>query len=257
MKGQNTSSNKGTQLGCGVILLILSVFILSIALGDGSIGTGTVVFVVFLGVIGILLIVTRRRQKKLQKDPDNNDETRENDIENLLNEIKSGNVEKIRIYGAKTNLILRESENILFMMPHMDYSTFVSTNEIKGGSGIGIMGYSISGGIESKHSEERRILDNGALIITNDRLVFDGEKRSSETMLSDVLIITPYTDGVGIKSRGREEVQFFSITDPEECTLSFEIEERSYQELINGKWIAAMVEGAIKYNNKPEKRDAK
>lgn len=243
---QHSSSNKSTRLGCGIVILVISIIFWLIALSDGTVGAGAAIFLSIITIAGVLLVLLGKRRSSVMRVSKYDEEKREANIEKMLNELRGGNIGVLKVTGMKSNLITRKGEEIIFMLPNIDLIGYISIDQISGGPGISIMGYGVSGGVKSEHIEEKRVLDNGALIITNERLVFDGEKRSRETILSDILSVTQYSDGIGIKSRAREEAQFYVIKNPDQCVLSFTCEERSYEEMMNGEWLASIIEGAIR-----------
>jgi len=56
-------------------------------------------------------------------------------------------------------------------------------------------------------SDELQVIDQGTVYITNKRVVFTGELNNKSILISKILSITPYTDGVGIeKDSGKSPI---------------------------------------------------
>lgn len=258
---KNSSSNKSTRLGCGLLLLIISVVFWLIALVDGSIGLGSSIFLSIMTITSILLMIVGKRKigriVNIRGESKYEIKQREAGKEKLLCELKSGNIDKLKVAGMHSKVIMQKNEEMMLMLPEVDLIEYISRGEIKGGSGISVMGYGLTGGIHSEQKEEKRVLDNGVLVITNTRVVFDGGKRSSETIHSDILAVEPYSNGIAVKSRARDVVQYYTITNPERCTLKFTYEERTYEETINGEWLASIIEGAIRSGEKYQEENKK
>jgi hypothetical protein len=62
-------------------------------------------------------------------------------------------------------------------------------------------------GIQRSTSEELQLIDSGRIFVTNKRIIFLGNKKSTNIPLNKILSINPYSDGVGIeKSSGRSPI---------------------------------------------------
>ncbi len=247
-------NRKNKRFIAGLILLIISliVWLISIPtiLEQPGIGLLSVTLVTIIPtIIGIMLIYVGRDKMKVPKGLDDNTRQKEEDRQHAMNEIKAGNISVLKFEGIESHLIMQRNEEIVLIMPHINFLEHSSVNQIYGGGGISlpfIGGVGLTSGIHSEVKEEMRVLDTGKLTLTNKRLVFDGEKRSGETILSDIIAIVPYKDGIGVKSRAREKVQYFVITKPKDSNMKITYNERIHEESINGEWLAAIIEGAIK-----------
>ena len=62
---------------------------------------------------------------------------------------------------------------------------------------------------------ELRVLDEGDLILTNQRLIFSGKMKSVEFNLSKILGVKEYSDGVEISASNRQKTQIFILEDPQ------------------------------------------
>lgn len=251
------SPSKGKWLfGCGISLLIVSCIVL---LGvvqklvyepSTNLVLAAICFSILV-MVGILSVLQGRKIKKFWRESPYAKQ-RELDINRFLSEVKKGNLGILKFTGMKPDLIRQREEEVLFMMPNINLIEHTTMVKVSGGGGISIAGFGLSSGVNSERQEGKSVLDNGKLTLTNNRLVFDGDRLTSETMLKDILVITPYSDGIGLKSRARERVQYFVIVKPKQCTARITCEGRGYEEPMNGEWLAAIIEGAIRSGENTE-----
>lgn len=84
-----------------------------------------------------------------------------------------------------------------------------------GGGSVRVMkGVWIHGGQSESHQEMRHI-DNGRLILTNRRLLFNGGSRTANIDLRKILNITTFSDGFKVNIENRQKPQFFASNDSE------------------------------------------
>ncbi|MQY67530.1 MAG: hypothetical protein GH159_04380 [Dehalococcoidia bacterium] len=245
-----SSSKRGWPFGCGILLLIISgtlLLLVILELIDEPSSNVVIAVICFsiLTILGILLILKGRQKDNVSNEMPHENEQKEADINKLLSKVRRGNLGILKFTGIEPDLIRQRDEKVFFMMPNINLIEHTTMQKISGGGGISLAGFGLSSEVSSERQEVKEVLDNGKLTLTNNRLVFDGEKRSSETMLTDILVITPYSNGIGLKSGAREKVQYFVIVSPKQCTAQITCGERIYKEPINGKWLAAIIEGAI------------
>src|SRR5205823_5530433 len=60
-------------------------------------------------------------------------------------------------------------------------------------------------------SEKVQVLDEGALLITNQRLIFIGARRTIFDPLREIIEVDSYNDAVGLHCQGKVKVQFFQF----------------------------------------------
>lgn len=83
-------------------------------------------------------------------------------------------------------------------------------------------------GVQRSTSEELQLIDSGRIFITSKRIIFLGNKKNSNILLSKILSINPYSDGVGIeKASGRSPI----ITVSDDADLLLMILSRVINEL--------------------------
>jgi len=71
--------------------------------------------------------------------------------------------------------------------------------------------------MSESHGELREI-DNGELILTNQRLVFKGYKRTIEYKLPKIITVEKYQNAVNIGATNRSKSQFYLLDDPYTCS---------------------------------------
>jgi hypothetical protein len=64
-----------------------------------------------------------------------------------------------------------------------------------------------------------RQIDQGTLVLSNQRLVFIGAAKSTSTPLLKLLHVEVYTDGLGVFQEGRENPNIYLIGQPAQFML--------------------------------------
>jgi hypothetical protein len=82
-----------------------------------------------------------------------------------------------------------------------------------GGGGTRIGKIYVGGGASESVQRLRRI-DSGTLVLTNQRLVFDGGSQNRATNLADVLSASTWQDAIEISSSRRQKSQVYSVSNP-------------------------------------------
>jgi hypothetical protein len=78
---------------------------------------------------------------------------------------------------------------------------------------IGSGGKYLRGGVSESHGEIREI-DGGELILTNQRLIFKGDKRTIEYKLPNIITVENYQDAVSIGASNKNKSQFYMVDEP-------------------------------------------
>jgi len=81
------------------------------------------------------------------------------------------------------------------------------------GAGTRIGGIFIGGGV-SESVQRLRKLDAGTLVLTSQRVVFDGGSQNRSINLADVLSASAWQDAVEISSSRRQKSQVYSVANP-------------------------------------------
>lgn len=96
---------------------------------------------------------------------------------------------------------------------------------------------------QSESHEELRNIDIGSLVLTNKRLIFVGNKRTTNIQLNKIIAIEAYNDGIVSQRENKQKTEHFSGTDNN--TLNFNISGRSYSIPFNGLTVKAAIIGKI------------
>jgi hypothetical protein len=82
-----------------------------------------------------------------------------------------------------------------------------------GGGGTRIRGVYIGGGASESYQRLRQI-DTGSLILTTERLIFDGGLENRTLKIKDVLSATAWSDAIEVSSSRRQKSQVYSVANP-------------------------------------------
>ena len=123
-------------------------------------------------------------------------------------------IEKGELPVLEVNINLPKSEQCYFTTEAVWLENRTVTQRINyGGPALrikimkGVYYRAGSVGVQRITSEQLQEIDNGTLYITNKRIIFTGNKKNSNILLSKVLSVTPYSDGVGIeKDTGKSPI---------------------------------------------------
>jgi hypothetical protein len=66
----------------------------------------------------------------------------------------------------------------------------------------------------SESKEEWRIVDRGVIILTNQRLIFDGSKEDRVIPLKKIISIKPSLDSIEISTENRKKIMLFNVNNP-------------------------------------------
>ena len=87
------------------------------------------------------------------------------------------------------------------------------------GGAVRIMKGVYVGGSQSESHGELRAIDNGSLLLTNQRLIFNGGFKNIEYQLSKIVSIEEYKDAVEIGSSNRQKVQLYVVEEPHKWAI--------------------------------------
>jgi hypothetical protein len=101
-------------------------------------------------------------------------------------------------------------------------------------------------GSQSESREELKAIDQGRFTLTNKRLIFSGAKRTIDINLNKIISIEPYSDGIAVRTSGRQKTQYFVSVDPERVRTTVTIDGREYKEPFTGLMLKYLIEGLVK-----------
>ncbi len=176
---------------------------------------------------------------------------READIQLWLTKISSGKV-KINVIGAESPVLLKNGEEALCVLPGI---TLKEPRSVRKSSGsYGGPSFRVAKGVSirlgrfgstSESHQEIRDIDEGTIILTNEKLIFAGGLKTITVALNKVLQIDPFSDGIGLHREGREKTQYF-LWRNNIASVKFSEEGREYSEPFTGVILKCIVDGAVR-----------
>jgi hypothetical protein len=176
----------------------------------------------------------------------------EADMEQWLTALKEGKV-SIKMICDSSPLLLKRKEELQVVLPNMALWEPRSVRQSAGGYGgpsfriaKGVSFRLGAFGAQSESHEELRVIDQGRFTLTNKRLIFSGAKRTVDINLNKLVSIEPYSDGIAVRTSGRQKTQYFVGIDPRQVAATVTIGNRVYQEPFNGLMLQYLIEGLVK-----------
>jgi hypothetical protein len=176
----------------------------------------------------------------------------EADMEQWLTALKDGKV-SIKMMYADSPVLLKRKEELQVVLPNMALWEPRSVRQSVGGYGgpsfriaKGVSWRLGAFGARSESHEELKAIDQGRFTLTNKRLIFSGAKRTVDISLNKIISIEPYSDGIAVRTSGRQKTQYFVGIDPKRATATVTIDDRVYQEPFTGLMLQYLIEGLAK-----------
>ncbi len=153
-------------------------------------------------------------------------------------------------FDEAPNLELEQGEELIFVLPN---TSFFEPRAIRtwrsayGGPTIRLakgLSFHIgqSRGASESH-EELRVIDRGALVLTNRRLLFIGSRRTVAVPLQSIIDIESYTDGLRVHRQRKQKPELFIFGTDDEIKIV--AHERTVSAPLDGRLIIAIVQQAI------------
>jgi hypothetical protein len=89
--------------------------------------------------------------------------------------------------------------------------------------------------------KEPHVVDRGDLVLTTQRYVFLGEKRTLAVELSEIIGVEPYGDAVAVHRAGKEQTEMYGDLNRQEITYTAD----GQRTLISGLVVACALEGLM------------
>ena len=96
------------------------------------------------------------------------------------------------------------------------------------GGAVRVMKGVYIGGSQAESHDQLRRIDDGQLLLTNQRLIFNGNMRNLEYKLNKIISIEESDDGVEVASSNRKKVQIFTVEDPHKWATYIRIAVKKY-----------------------------
>jgi len=109
------------------------------------------------------------------------------------------------------DIVLKDGEFGIFQEPSILYES--RSYRVFGGGGTRVAGIYIGGGA-SEAQQRLREIDSGKIVLTNQRLVFDGQLENRVLNLKDVVSATPWTDAIEVGSSRKQKSQIYTVENP-------------------------------------------
>lgn len=164
----------------------------------------------------------------------------------LLDHFKSGKT----IFSKDANILLKNGEEVVFQSPNnivlKEPKSIRVTKSAHSGvghrHGKNSFGYGTSRTVgESK--EVVKVVDSGQIIITNKRFIYTGNNRNIDVNISQIVGITPYSDGFKLQRKGKQKPEYFINIDGYAFNYNFNNE--TYFFFMNGQIIKSLIEGGL------------
>lgn len=109
------------------------------------------------------------------------------------------------------NIVLKRGEKGILQ----EDSRLMETRAVRYSKGIGTrIGRIYVGGARSESNQEYKEIDRGTLILTTQRLVFDGGSQSRATNVGDIMSVSPWQDAIEVSSTKRQKSQVYMVKNP-------------------------------------------
>ncbi len=157
-----------------------------------------------IGLIIYLLISSSKKKKRLRLESIQKANNEVIDYFNNIHQLK-------RIPLITPSILLKKGEEAYLESPVRLYEMKTIRKSTRGGGAIRVArGIYIGGsnGISRSHNEFTEI-DSGKLVLTNQRLVFDGETSTRSVKFEKVISSTLYTDGIEVSIEGKDKGQTY------------------------------------------------
>lgn len=94
----------------------------------------------------------------------------------------------------------------------------------------------------SESHDEIKVIDNGALLITNKRIVFLGTNRTTNIDLNKIIAITDSDDTIAIQRSNKQKVEYFSNIKSQQL---FKVEDKEIEVTLGGTLLKKLIIGLI------------
>jgi len=172
--------------------------------------------VALLIIIGVIILVYKYRKKiELQES-----EKRKAIIQSKANEVKGYfdlvNREK-KLPTIDTYIMLKKDEVGYLQDSVRLFELRAARKSTRGGGAVRVAKGVYIGGTSgiSRSFDELREIDSGRLILTNQRIIFDGNNNTRDIKLDKIISVAEYIDGIEIAIEGKAKSQtYIGMSNP-------------------------------------------
>lgn len=174
---------------------------------------------------------------------------KEADMEEWMTAIKEGRA-PVKFVGIPSPILFKKEEEIRCAIPSVSLREPRSVRTSSGSYGgpsfrvaKGVYFRVGSFGSRSESHEEIKVIDEGILTLTNQRVVFSGQKRTLNIKLDKIISVEPYSNGIALRREGKQKTQYL-VWPKDIAKLDIDIDGRKYKEPFSGLIFKYLVEGA-------------
>ncbi len=154
---------------------------------------------------------------------------------------------EVGLPGDESPILLKKDERLIYNFPmvRLVEPRSVRTGGYRGTSVRVMKGVSVRlGGWEGESHEEMRTIDSGSLTITNKRLVFSGEKRTTNIRLDKIIQIEPYRDAIAVRRERKKRTEYFVGVNQYDMHVT--LEDQSFEEPFKGTYLAYLIQCLVR-----------
>ena len=163
------------------------------------------IFLLIVGLIVIAIFFFNKQKQETKRIEINQKSEALKDYFNRVNQEK-------KLPTINTHILLKSEESAYLQDNVKLFETRKVTKSERGGGAVRVMkGVYIgrTSGTSRSHDELREI-DDGQLILTNKRLIFDGGLNTREMKLDKIISVSEYIDGIEVAVEGKTKSQIYT-----------------------------------------------
>jgi len=164
-------------------------------------------FGVLLAIAVIVWIIVAVNSRAVKKDIEERQKRNRDEAYRFFLEIEEQKKQPI----TQVDVVLKEGEVGVFQEPSVVLET--RAYRVYGGAGTRVGRIYLSGGA-SESRQRLREIDSGILVLTNQRLIFDGGNENRSVHLRDLISANAWSDAIEISSGRRQKSQIYTVQNP-------------------------------------------
>lgn len=194
-------------LAIGFLLLAVSVLAARSGGGPRDPTVALAVIVIVGGAIGLLMTVDLFRGRRTKREAADRLKINREEAPQFFRDLER----RKKLPVVPVAVVLRQGEMGIFQEASTLYET--RAYRLYGGGGTRIRGIYVGGGASESHQRLREI-DSGNLVLTNQRLIFNGSTENRAVILRDILSASAWSDSVEISSSRKQKNQIYRVRNP-------------------------------------------
>ena len=149
-------------------------------------------------------------------------------------------------------IILKKGEEAYLILNNVEFREARSVRVSHGGGGgvsfrvaKGVTLHTGTGRGQSESHEEIRTIDTGQLVLTNKRLIFNGNKKTVPLQLNKIVSMNEYSDAIAIRVENKQKTQYF-VNVNKRVYLDFSVNGNNYHRDVDGVILKYIILGLIR-----------